>query len=392
MYWRGVALFFLFFLRPPTGLAKNENEGESEIFCQLRLLAENDPEKLVFGNEEREKQILRRIEKVGPEIRGLSGQAHTREVSLTAQFNGIAQEAKKLMGTVRDMRRKAVEKRLSAKRHLHQVIFGEYVGNETVELGQAKETIRKIFSSTTFTESCGGKGDKPTGKSLINDFICLCAHWFDPKNDDQSICKSRVDTSVNPNFSNWTAVWHWNNHRICVNTPPLTPTPQNIHKLVALFERAVERNQTGSQVKGVFGYVKDDNTEKICNGSKVSFTCVNYNYTLKNGGIEWVNHLKNASEDLQDMARCVEESESSLPQLELLEYNALLLYEEAKYSTHLPHITPSNETDTNSSNESYPGDPTNTSEEDKLEEEDSDATWKGRPPWWGLLFFFLFVF
>nr|CCD21849.1 VSG [Trypanosoma congolense IL3000] len=337
---------------------------------------------------------MRRIEKVGPEIHGLVGKADQRDGSLIAKFHAIAQEAKQLMENVKDLRRKAVEKRLSAKRHLHQVIFGDYGGDETGELDEKPETVKKIFSRDKFEESCGGKGDKPAGKSLINDFLCLCSHWFDPK-DDQSICKYKVDTSVDPKFSNWTKVWHENNHRICVNTPPLTPTPQNIQKLVALFERAVEREQSGSQAKNVLGYVKTENKDEACNATDTGFTCVNYKYALKNGGIEWVNHLNNASQDLQDMARYAEESESALPQLEMLEYNALLLYEEAKYSTHLPHAVPSNETDTNSSNESYQGDPTNTSdtsEEEKLEEEDADATWKGGTPWWGILMFFLMAF
>ncbi|CCD13614.1 Variant surface glycoprotein [Trypanosoma congolense IL3000] len=399
MLQRGEALLLFFFLRLPTGLTKNENEGESEIFCQIRLLAENDPEKLVFGNEEREKQIMRQIEKVGPEIHGLVGKADQRDGSLIAKFYAIAQEVKRLMENVKDLRREATKKRLSAKRHLHQVIFGEYGGEaeDMGELGPSAETISKIFSGTTFQESCGGKGDTPAGKSLINDFICLCAHSFQKKaNDDKSICKYNVDTTVDANFKNWTAAWHENNHRICVNTPPLTPNPQNIRKLVALFERAVEREQTGSQVKGVFGFV-NNNEKNECNTTKVGSTCVNYIHTLSHGGIEWVNHLKNASQDLQDMARYAEESESSLPQLEMLEYNALLLYEEAKYSAHLPHATPSNGTDTNSSNESYQESATNSTnssqegefEEEEEGEENKDITWNGRLPWH---IFFLMVF
>ncbi|CCD14899.1 Variant surface glycoprotein [Trypanosoma congolense IL3000] len=401
MLQRGVSrfLFFLFWVGMPTCRGAKENAGEAELFCQIRLLAENDPEKLVFENEEREKQIMRRIENVGPEIRSLVGKADQRDATFIVRFNGLVKEAKKLMENVKDLRRKATEKRLSAKRHLHQVIFGEYGGEGKGELDEKPETISKIFSGTTFTGSCGGQGDSPAGKSLINDFICLCAKWIKvpekfEQEKDQSICKYDVTTKVDDNFKNWTKVWHWNNHRICVNTVPLIPTPQNIRKLVALFERAVEREQDKSQVKGVFGYVNiTKNTNKVCDGNatgKEGF-CVNYEHALRHGGIEWVNHLNNASQDLQDMARYAEESESTLPQLELLEYNALLLFEEAKYSTHLPHVAPSNETDTNSSNESYPGDSTNTSdtsEEDKLEEEeDADSTWRGGPLWWGKIFF-----
>ncbi|CCD14125.1 Variant surface glycoprotein [Trypanosoma congolense IL3000] len=340
---------------------------------------------------------MRRIEKVGPEIGSFVGEAHTRESSIIARFNVIVKGVKKLMGDVRDLRRKAAEKRLSAKRHLHQVIFGDYGGEGKGELDTTPETVKKIFSSTTFTDSCGGSGNKPAGKSLVNDFIYLCAKWIQVPEKyvserDKSICKYDVTTAVTSDFSNWTKVWHDNNHRICINTP----TTQNIHKLVALFERAVDRHQIGSQVKDVFVYVNTTgNPNSVCNTTHVGSICVNYEHALANGGIQWVNQLKNASKDLQDMARYAEESESSLPQLELLEYNALLLYEEAKYPTHLPHIVLSNGTDTNSSNESYEGGSPNssdTSEEGKLEEEDADSTWKGGPPWWGMLFFFLFDF
>ncbi|CCD16983.1 Variant surface glycoprotein [Trypanosoma congolense IL3000] len=401
MLRRGVALFFLFFwVRMPACQGAKENAGEAELFCRIRLLAENDPEKLVFENEEREKQIMRQIEKVGPEIRTLVGKADQRDASLIMQFNHLVKEAKTIMENMRDLRRKAGEKRVSAKRHLHQVIFGDYGGEGKGELDAKPETIQKIFSAVTFTESCGGQGDKPAGKSLINDFICLCASntGFDAhfnSHEDRSICMYGVTTTVEPNFKNWTEVWHWNKHRICINTAPPIPTPQNINYLVAHFTRFLEREQEKFQVKNVFGFLNiTNNTAKICDGTKFGTICVNYEHALKNGGIEWVNHLKKASKDLEDMSRFAEESESTLPQLELLEYNALLLYEEAKYSTHLPHAVPSNETDTNSSNESYQGASPNASEEDKVEEEDieenKESTWKGGPPLWGFVFFLMF--
>ncbi|CCD12983.1 Variant surface glycoprotein, partial [Trypanosoma congolense IL3000] len=194
MLWRGVTPFLLFFLSIPSGLANKENAGEAELFCRIRLLAENDPEKLVFENEEREKQIMRQIEKVGPEIRTLVGKADQRDASLITQFNDLVREAKTIMENMKDLRRKAAEKRLSAKRHLHQVIFGEYGGEGKGELDTSKETIQKIFSHTTFKDSCGGSGNSPAGKSLINDFICLCAKWIEfdavfDSHDDKSICK-----------------------------------------------------------------------------------------------------------------------------------------------------------------------------------------------------------
>ncbi|CCD16309.1 hypothetical protein, unlikely [Trypanosoma congolense IL3000] len=123
--------------------------------------------------------MVRRIEKVGPDIRSPVGKADQREATLITRSNGIVKEAEKLVENVRDLRRKAGGKRISAKRHLHQVIFGEYGGDETGELGASAETIKKIFSGTTFTESCGGKGDKPAWKSLINGFICLWVHRID---------------------------------------------------------------------------------------------------------------------------------------------------------------------------------------------------------------------
>ncbi|CCD12852.1 Variant surface glycoprotein [Trypanosoma congolense IL3000] len=404
----GVAQCFLFFLTLTGGLAKKENSGEAEIFCQIRLLSENDPEKLVFDNEEREKQIMRQIENVGPEILSLVGDAHKRHSSFIAQFNDLVKEAKKLMGTVKDLRRKASEKRLSAKRHLHQVIFGDYGGEDAGELDTKPETIKNIFSSTTFKESCGASGNKMAGKSLINDFICLCAKWINVpqkfnQNKDQSICKYDVTTAVDDNFNNWTAVWHNNNHRICVNTVPLTPTPENIQSLVELFERAVEREQTGSQVRGIFGYVNTTlKTGNVCDGNttNVGSICVNYNYALEHGGIEWINHLTNASKDLEDMERYAEDSESTLPQLELLEHDALLLYEEAKYTTHLPQTALSNKKIRKSSNENYDEasiqSQTSTSEDEELEEEedeeDKDTTRKGGPPWCEMLIFFLITF
>ncbi|CCD12631.1 Variant surface glycoprotein, partial [Trypanosoma congolense IL3000] len=251
-----VLLFFLLWAKVPVcQAADKENAGEAEIFCQIRLLAENDPEKLVFLNEEREKQIMRHIEKVGPEIRSFVGEARKCESPIIARFNGIVKEAENLMGNVRKLRRKAAEKRLSAKRHLHQVIFGDYVEGGKGELDASAETINKIFSGDKFEQSCGGKGDKSAGKSLINDFICLCVSntgfddVFQPSKDE-SICKYGVDTAVKSDFSNWTAVWNFNSHRICINTSPLTPTPQDIHNLVELFKRAVEREQENSQVKG----------------------------------------------------------------------------------------------------------------------------------------------
>ncbi|CCD14176.1 Variant surface glycoprotein [Trypanosoma congolense IL3000] len=400
MLWRGVTLllFLFFWVRMPAFQEKyKQNAGEAELFCRIRLLAENDPEKLVFENEEREKQIMRQIEKVGPEIRTLVGKADQRDASLITQFNNLVKEAKTIMENMRDLRRKAAEKRVSAKRHLRQVIFGEYGGEGKGELDEKTETIKKIFSGDKFEESCGGSGNKMAGRSLINDFICLCAYntGFDAhfnSHEDRSICMYGVTTTVEANFKNWTTVWHWNKHRICINTAPPIPTPQNINYLVAHFTRFLERVQENFQVKNVFGFLNATlNTNRVCDASKVGFTCVNYSHALQNGGIAWVNHLNNASQDLKDMARYAEESESSLPQLELLEYNALLLFEEAKYSTHLPQAVPSNETETNSSNESYPGDPTNssdTSEEEKLEEEeDADSTWKGGTSWWGIIIF-----
>nr|CCD16551.1 unnamed protein product [Trypanosoma congolense IL3000] len=123
-----------------------ENSGEAEIFCQIRLLAKSDPERLVtFPNEEWEKQMLRRIEGVGPEIRGLAGKADQRDASLITQFNDLVKEAKKIMGNMRDLRREAAEKRLSAKHHLHQVIFGKYGGEGKGELDTKAETVKKIL-------------------------------------------------------------------------------------------------------------------------------------------------------------------------------------------------------------------------------------------------------
>ncbi|CCD13405.1 unnamed protein product [Trypanosoma congolense IL3000] len=391
-----VAVFILFLLRCPSGMADKENAGEAELFCQIRLLAENDPHKLVFRNEEREKQILRRIERIGPEIRRFVGEAHRRDASLIARFNVIVKGVKKLMGNVRDLRRKAAEKRLSAKRHLHQVIFGDYGGEGKGELDTTPETVKKIFNGNTFKDSCGGNGDKMAGKSLINDFICLCAKWIQldavfNSHQDHSICKYGVTTAMANDFKNWTDVWYFNKHRICINTAPFTPTPKIINSIVAHFTRALEREQHNFQVEGVFGYVKtESNSQGECNTTNVGSTCVNYKYALKNGGIQWVNRLKNASKDLEDMERLNKKSESSLPQLELLEHNAILLYEEAKYSTQLPHA---NETAFKSTNESYEDILTNdTNTLEKLEEEDdSDSTWKGGPSLCGF-FFFLFVF
>ncbi|CCD17745.1 Variant surface glycoprotein [Trypanosoma congolense IL3000] len=405
MLQRGVTLLLFLFSWSMSSTCEEkhkQNAGEAELFCRIRLLAENDPEKLVFENEEREKHIMRQSEKIGPEIRSLVGKSEQRDATLITQFNDLVKEAKKIIENMRDLRRKAAEKRLSAKRHLHQVIFGEYGGEGKGELDTTKETIQKIFNNEKFEKSCGGQGDKPAGKSLINDFICLCASntGFDAHFDshkDRSICKYGVTTTVEANFKNWTEVWYWNKHRICINTAPPIPTPQNINYLVAHFTRFLEREQKDFQVKNVFGYVKTtDNPKSVCNTTNVGSICVNYIHALSHGGIEWVNHLKNASQDLKDMVRYAEESESSLPQLELLEYNALLLYEEAKYSTHLPHIVPSNETETNSSNEGYEEsspNSTNASQGGEFEEEeDADSTWKARPPWWGMPFFFLFDF
>ncbi|CCD15262.1 Variant surface glycoprotein [Trypanosoma congolense IL3000] len=301
------------------------------------------------------------------------------------------------MENVRDLRRKAAEKRLSAKRHLHQVIFGDYGGEGKGELDTTPETVKKIFNGNTFKDSCGGNGDKMAGKSLINDFICLCAKWIKldavfNSHQDHSICKYGVTTAVEKDFKNWTDVWYFNKHRICINTAPLTPTPKIINSMVAHFTRMVDRDQTNFTIKGVFGFYNHSGKDKPCDASEQypGNTCVNYKHALENGGIQWVNRLKNASKDLEDMERLNKKSESSLPQLELLEHNAILLYEEAKYSTQLPHA---NETAFKSTNESYEdilANDTNTLE--KLEEEDdSDSTWKGGPSLCGF-FFFLFVF
>ncbi|CCD12528.1 hypothetical protein, unlikely [Trypanosoma congolense IL3000] len=116
-----------------------------------------------------------------------------------------------------------------------------------------------------------------------------------------------------------------------------------------------------------------------------------------------MNQLTKASTDMQETVRYAEESESTLHQLQLLEYNALLFYKEAKYSAHLSHIVSFNairsnesyeENSHDKSNETPKETETNSSEEERLEdeeeEESKDGTWKGGPPWRG--FFFLWLF
>ncbi|CCD13695.1 Variant surface glycoprotein, partial [Trypanosoma congolense IL3000] len=332
-----------------------ENEHEKLIFCLIRLMAEREPKELVFRNSVEESEIVSRIKQLNSSVMNFHrmkvGGSERRYVDKRSKEYGreihkILEAALHLKAEADAYKFQAAAKRDSARANLKRVIYGDAM-NFTAEDTDIQRRIddntskENVFQSIRKPEeSCSGPG---AGRSLINDYFCLCFtknHFGSNEKSYRGVCGDGiVETSWDDTKEGWLAKWHKNKDKGCERFQGRLPSPPLIEEALYLFNKTVVAIHAKYHEKGVFGHYQPrdrDNNPVPCMSTTYSNACVDYNHALNHGGIPWVNRLQNASEDLREMEDLVSKSESILTRLELLEHDAEQIYVEAKFSLHLP--------------------------------------------------------
>ncbi|CCD14202.1 Variant surface glycoprotein [Trypanosoma congolense IL3000] len=332
-----------------------ENEHEKLIFCLIRLMAEREPKELVFRNSVEESEIVSRIKQLNSSVMNFHrmkvGGSERRYVDKRSKEYGreihkILEAALHLKAEADAYKFQAAAKRDSARANLKRVIYGDAM-NFTAEDTDIQRRIDDNTSKENVFQdirdkgkSCSGPG---AGRSLINDYFCLCfteSHFGSNEKSYRGVCGDGiVETTWDDTKEGWLAKWHKNKDKGCERFQGRLPSPPLIEEALYLFNKTVEASHAKYHEKGVFGHHQPHDGYKnpiSCDGTGEKKTCVNYKHVLSHGGIPWVNRLQNASEDLREMEDLVSKSESILTRLELLEQDAEQIYVEAKFSLHLP--------------------------------------------------------
>ncbi|AAZ10286.1 expression site-associated gene (ESAG) protein, putative [Trypanosoma brucei brucei TREU927] len=359
---------------------KHHNVGEFETLCKIYRITQAEAPQPSFKNREKEGEILKNLEEMVSEAEAAGGNkgSNNSSNSTTAyqEMKKLFEKAKKLKEQIEVNRTKALNASRSAEENMLRAVYGDAVDvarNENKTLEEAMRGNKSLLFNSVYNAdaSCGSYGDKLVGKTLINDFFCLCVgEAIEKKKEERQTRVYQMDTGSSseniysgydcpckdairrPKNGSWTMMAEYcpSNYNTCKPEnikynhteawdviskacvyKNIASNVKTLKSALAQFDALVEMEQDKYQVKGILGYVKTLNNEnRTCTGHTAGFTCVSYNYTLENGGIPWYNHLTNATEQLQEMAKYAKESDSHLHELEEYQHEAEEIFLEVK--------------------------------------------------------------
>ncbi|CCD15783.1 Variant surface glycoprotein [Trypanosoma congolense IL3000] len=297
-----------------------ENEHEKLIFCLIRLMAEREPKELVFRNSVEESEIVSRIKQLNSSVMNFHrmkvGGSERRYVDKRSKEYGreihkILEAALHLKAEADAYKLQAAAKRDSARANLKRVIYGDamnFTAEDTdiqrrIDDNTSKENVFQNIGKPE--ESCSGRG---AGRSLINDYFCLCFtkdHLGSNEKSYRGVCGDGiVETSWDDTKEGWLAKWHKNKDKGCERFQGRLPSPPLIEEALYLFNKTVVAIHAKYHERDVLGHYQPYDREKKpvpCMSTTYSNACVDYKHVLSHGGIPWVNRLQNASEDLREM-------------------------------------------------------------------------------------------
>ncbi|CBH09677.1 expression site-associated gene (ESAG) protein,putative [Trypanosoma brucei gambiense DAL972] len=358
---------------------KYHNVGEFETLCKIYRITQTEAPQPSFKNREREDEILKKLEEMVTETEaaGCNKGSNKSANSTTAyqEIKKLFEKAKALKEEIEVNRTKALNASRSAQENMLRAVYGDAVDvarNENKTLEQAMRGNKSLLFNSVDNAgtSCGSYGDKSVGKTLINDFFCLCVgeaiviteeikrkENLEEDGGNNNIyngfnCPCR-DEIRRPENGNWTMMaescegdsqGHCDPAKIKYNHTEawdviskacvyknVASNVKTLKSALAQFNALVNLEQDEYQVKGIFGYVRTGkNKNRTCTGHTAGFTCVSYNHTLENGGIPWYNRLTNATEQLQEMTKYAKEADSHLHELEEYKHEAEEIFLEVK--------------------------------------------------------------
>nr|CAQ57305.1 expression site-associated gene 2 (ESAG2) protein [Trypanosoma brucei brucei] len=369
------------------------NTGDFDVLCKIYRITQAELPQPSFKNREKEGEIMSKLEEMVREVEAAGG---TQDLSHSSNRTTAYQEIKKLFEKAKKLkeeievnRTKALNASHSAKENILRAVYGDAVDvarNENKTLEEAMRGNKALlFNSVDHANmSCGSYGDKLVGKTLINDFFCLCVgeaidivkkeeRRKEEKEEEevQSVQSATAgdynltmieiynrlncpckDAIRRPKSGSWTMMaehcdgdgrmcdpenvtyGHTEAWDVISKTCVYKNIGSNVKTLksaLAEFDDLVNLEQDKYQVKGILGYVKTENNDnRTCTGHTAGFTCVSYKHTLENGGIPWYNHLTNATEQLQEMDMYAKEADSHIHELEEYEDEAEEIFLEVK--------------------------------------------------------------
>ncbi|CBH08934.1 expression site-associated gene 2 (ESAG2) protein, putative [Trypanosoma brucei gambiense DAL972] len=360
---------------------KHHNVGEFETLCKIYRITQAEAPQPSFKNREKEGEILKNLEEMVSEAEAVGGNkgSSNSSNSTTAyqEMKKLFEKAKKLKEQIEVNRTKALNASRSAKDNMLRAVYGDAVDvarNENKTLEEAMRGNKSLLFNSVYNAatSCGSFGDKLVGKTLINDFFCLCVGEAidivkkeERRNNRDSDVEDSSDDNIyygyncpckdeirRPKNGSWTMMAdscqgdnnkcdpknikynHTEAWDVISKACAYKNVASNVKALksaLAQFDALLNLGQNGYQVRGIFGYVKTDhNDNHTCLGYTAGFTCVSYNHTLENGGIPWYNRLTNATEQLQEMTKYAKESDSHLHELEEFQHEAEEIFLEVK--------------------------------------------------------------
>nr|CAQ57368.1 expression site-associated gene 2 (ESAG2) protein [Trypanosoma brucei brucei] len=366
------------------------NTGDFDVLCKIYRITQAELPQPSFKNREKEGEIMSKLEEMVREVEAAGG---TQDLSHSSNRPTAYQEIKKLFEKAKKMkeeievnRTKALNASRSAKDNMLRAVYGDAVDvarNENKTLEEAMRGNKALlFNSVDHANmSCGSYGDKLVGKTLINDFFCLCVgeaidivkkeerrkeekekeEEVNATDGDYNLTMIEIYNRLNcpckdairrPKSGSWTMMaehcdgdgrmcdpenvtyGHTEAWDVISKTCVYKNIGSNVKTLksaLAEFDDLVNLEQDKYQVKGILGYVRSDhNKNHACTGHTAGFTCVSYKHTLENGGIPWYNRLSNATEQLQEMDMYAKEADSHIHELEEYEDEAEEIFLEVK--------------------------------------------------------------
>nr|CAQ57316.1 expression site-associated gene 2 (ESAG2) protein [Trypanosoma brucei brucei]CAQ57328.1 expression site-associated gene 2 (ESAG2) protein [Trypanosoma brucei brucei] len=363
---------------------KHHNAGEFETLCKIYRITQAEAPQPSFENREKENEILNKLEEMVRETEAVGAggnKGSNKSANSTTAYQEIRklfEKAKALKEEIEVNRTRSLNASRSAQENMLRAVYGDAVDvarNENKTLEEAMRGNKSLLFNSVDNAgtSCGSYGEKLVGKTLINDFFCLCVgeainvtdEMRQKKEEEEKKEGGKYSDSVyngfncpcrdeirRPKNGSWTMMAEYcegnsspcnpedikYNHteawdvisKACVYKS-VASNVKTLKSALAEFDDLVNLEQDKYQVRGIFGYVKTENNDnRTCTGHTAGFTCVSYKHTLENGGIPWYNRLSNATEQLQEMDMYAKEADSHIHELEEYEDEAEEIFLEVK--------------------------------------------------------------
>ncbi|CBH14326.1 expression site-associated gene 2 (ESAG2) protein, putative [Trypanosoma brucei gambiense DAL972] len=314
---------------------KYHNVGEFETLCKIYRITQAEAPQPSFKNREKEGEILNKLEEMLSETEAAgSNKGSNKSANSTTAYQEIKklfEKAKALKEEIEVNRTKALNASRSAQENMLRAVYGDAVDvarNENNPLEKAMRGNKSLLfnSIDNAGTSCASYGDKLVGKTLINDFFCLCVGEAinvtdeiikeEKKKGEKEKEKGKYSDSVyngfncpcrdairRPRSGSWTMMAEYcegnsnacNPDNIKYNYTDawdviskacvyknVASNVKTLKSALAQFDALVNLEQDKYQVKGIFGYVRtENNANRTCMGHTAGFTCVSYNYTLE---------------------------------------------------------------------------------------------------------------